>query len=159
MADCSPVSSGHGAQVKKLPRSTTLGALRQLCEKLFKVPVARQALSLRSTYDPAAEALPADDDNRQLTALGVQVRAAAVVECWALGHTINGCCDGHDNQGCGDRGHREVQPRMCGTSVLAVTMIYAVLSMPARGMMTGRTGESSCRFMEAAQWRCQRWLV
>jgi hypothetical protein len=36
----------HGARsaTKKLPRSTTVGALKLLCERLFRVKAARQAL-------------------------------------------------------------------------------------------------------------------
>lgn len=88
---CVAVAAGAkmGTQVKKLPLSTTLGALRLLCDKLFKVRVGRQAVFLRSPGDPLPEELGVDEDGRTLQALGVQVRGAGGGGMGELG--IGGC--------------------------------------------------------------------
>jgi hypothetical protein len=61
-----------GSSDKKLPRSTTLGALRLLCEKLFKVKAGQQALYLRAPGDPLPEDLTCEEDSSTLGELGVQ---------------------------------------------------------------------------------------
>jgi hypothetical protein len=62
-----------GSSDKKLPRSTTLGAVRLLCEKLFKVKAGQQALYLRAPGDPLPEDITCEEDSRTLGELGVQV--------------------------------------------------------------------------------------
>ncbi|KXZ50051.1 hypothetical protein GPECTOR_18g31 [Gonium pectorale] len=62
-----------GTQVKKLPRSTTVAALRMLCEKLFKVPSARMSLFLRAPGEPLPEDIGGGDcEDRGLGFFGVQ---------------------------------------------------------------------------------------
>lgn len=63
-----------GSSDKKLPRSTTLGALRLLCEKLFKVKAGQQALFMRAPGDPLPEDISCEEDSRTLGELGMQVR-------------------------------------------------------------------------------------
>jgi hypothetical protein len=74
-----------GTQVKKLPRTTQLGALRLLCDKLFNVRVGQQQLFVKSAADPVPQPLGsgsgeagAADDTRTLAQLGLQVRYNAV---------------------------------------------------------------------------------
>ncbi|KAG2487033.1 hypothetical protein HYH03_014279 [Edaphochlamys debaryana] len=63
-----------GTQVKKLPRGTTVAALRGLCEKLFKVKADCMALFLRAPGDPLPEELggAAGGEDRTLGFFGVQ---------------------------------------------------------------------------------------
>ena len=63
-------------QVKKLPRSITMGALRLLCEKLFRVKTAQMALFMRAPGEPVPEDMSADDD-KPLSTFGVQVSYGA----------------------------------------------------------------------------------
>lgn len=73
-----------GTQVKRLPRSTNLGALRSLCEKLFKVKLGAMALYVKAPGDPVPEEM-GDDDSTALSYWAVQVRAWACVRAWARG--------------------------------------------------------------------------
>lgn len=72
-----------GTQVKKLPRSTTIAALRLLCERLFKVPADRMALFLRAPGEPLPEAVGGqgqDDSDRPLSFFGVQDGSEVLVD-------------------------------------------------------------------------------
>ncbi|GIL78416.1 hypothetical protein Vretimale_16995 [Volvox reticuliferus] len=62
-----------GTQVKKLPKSTTVSALRLLCERLFKVKSQEMALFLRAPGDPMPEDIGAEDlQDRTLGFFGAQ---------------------------------------------------------------------------------------
>ncbi|KAK9806127.1 hypothetical protein WJX72_002459 [[Myrmecia] bisecta] len=62
---CVAPSAGNkmGTQTKKIPASLTVGKLKLLCERLFKLPVARQALFLRVAHDPMPENIGSDDSH------------------------------------------------------------------------------------------------
>ena len=62
-----------GSHRKKLPATTTLGALRTLCERLCRVRAGDQRLSLRSRDAPFPELLEGEDDSQTLAQMGVQV--------------------------------------------------------------------------------------
>ncbi len=64
----------HGARSskKKLPRNTTVAALKLLCERLFKVKADRQALLLADPDTGAVEDI-AQDDTRELAFYNIQV--------------------------------------------------------------------------------------
>ncbi len=55
--------------VKKLPCTATLSSLKQVCDRLFRVPAARMALFVRRPGAPLPEALT--DEQRDLYWLGV----------------------------------------------------------------------------------------
>ncbi|KAF5835785.1 hypothetical protein DUNSADRAFT_6874 [Dunaliella salina] len=61
-----------GSTKKKLPLSTTLAALRTLCEKLCKVKAISQKISLRSPDAPFPEEISTDDETLTLGQLGMQ---------------------------------------------------------------------------------------
>ena len=61
-----------GARVASCAGTLTLGRLKQLCERLFALPAARQALSM-AAGGGAARALDAAPD-RDLAFLGLQAR-------------------------------------------------------------------------------------
>ncbi|KAG2428537.1 hypothetical protein HYH02_014341 [Chlamydomonas schloesseri] len=75
-----------GTQVKRLPRSTTVSALRLLCEKLFKVKADCMALFLRSPGDPIPEDIGGgaagggQQDDRPLSFFGVQDGTEVLVD-------------------------------------------------------------------------------
>ncbi|GFR48709.1 hypothetical protein Agub_g10665 [Astrephomene gubernaculifera] len=70
-----------GTQVKKLPRTTTVSALRLLCERLFKVPADRMALFLRAPGDPLPEDLGGSElEDRPLAFFGVQAGYEVLVD-------------------------------------------------------------------------------
>lgn len=54
---CVAASAGQkmGTQVKKVPRSTAMSALKLLCEKLFKVKANQQALFIARPGEPMPE--------------------------------------------------------------------------------------------------------
>lgn len=70
---CVAASAGQsmGSTTKKLPRSTTLAALKALCEKLFKVKAGRQALFVRVPGEPLPEPLTDELGTRSISAAGV----------------------------------------------------------------------------------------
>ncbi|GLC39842.1 hypothetical protein PLESTB_001293600 [Pleodorina starrii] len=70
-----------GTQVKKLPRSTTVSALRLLCERLFKVQSGSMALFLRAPGDPLPEDIGGEEmGDRTLGFFGVQDGSEVLID-------------------------------------------------------------------------------
>ena len=63
---CSPCRAPHPAG------SITVGALKQLCERLFRMPVVRQALFVAAPGDPLPDSI-GEDDSQNLSFFNVQV--------------------------------------------------------------------------------------
>ena len=67
---CVAASAGERAPVtKQLPRTTTVATLKQLCDRLFRVPATSMALYVRRAGAPVPEALT--EEQRDLYWLGV----------------------------------------------------------------------------------------
>jgi hypothetical protein len=69
---CSGQGGAHGSGACWRAGSLTLGRLKQLCERLFGLPAARQALAVAGAGGAAARPLDGGDD-RDLAFLGLQV--------------------------------------------------------------------------------------
>jgi len=78
LADQADIKAGcgqagaHGSGACRRAGSLTLGRLKQLCERLFRLPAARQALAVAGAGGAAARPLDGGDD-RDLAFLGLQV--------------------------------------------------------------------------------------
>jgi hypothetical protein len=67
---CVAASAGERAPVtKRVPRTTSVATLKQLCDRLFRVPATSMALYVRRPGAPVPEAL--DEEQRDLHWLGV----------------------------------------------------------------------------------------
>jgi hypothetical protein len=67
---CVAASAGERLPcAKRVPRTMTLARLKQLCDRLFRVPAARMALFVRRPGAPMPEALT--EEPRDLYWLGV----------------------------------------------------------------------------------------
>ena len=76
---CVAAGAGERAPVsKRLPRTTTVAALKQLCHRLFRVPAQRMALFVRRPGAPLPEALA--EEQRDLHWLGVADGDAILVD-------------------------------------------------------------------------------
>ncbi|KAK3261541.1 hypothetical protein CYMTET_29556 [Cymbomonas tetramitiformis] len=75
---CVAASAGERPpQTKKLPGSLTVGNLKLLCEKLFKVAVAHQKIFAKQADSPFPEEL--DDDREQIGYLGMRDGATILI--------------------------------------------------------------------------------
>ena len=72
------VKGGGSSHEKKLPGSMTIGKLRMLCERLTRVPAAKQRLFVREKGAPMPE--PLDDDNLEIALAGVRAGALIIVD-------------------------------------------------------------------------------
>ncbi len=78
LADQADIKAGcgqagaHGSGACRRAGSLTLGRLKQLCERLFRLPAARQALAVAGAGGAAARPLDGGDD-RDLVFVGLQV--------------------------------------------------------------------------------------
>lgn len=68
-----------GTQEKKLPKSITIGAIKLLCEKLFKVKVAHMTLLLRVPGEPFPEDIGSQED-ATLSAFNLQEGVEVLVD-------------------------------------------------------------------------------
>ena len=67
---CVAASAGERAPAsKRVPRTLTVARLKQLCDRLFRVPAARMALFVRRPGAPMPE--PLTEEQRDLYWLGV----------------------------------------------------------------------------------------
>ncbi|KAG1669876.1 hypothetical protein FOA52_012465 [Chlamydomonas sp. UWO 241] len=64
-------NASMGSTTKKLPRSITIGQMKMLCEKLFKVKAGAMLVFMRSPDDPHPEDVTSEDD-KSLGSLGLQ---------------------------------------------------------------------------------------
>jgi hypothetical protein len=64
-------NASMGSTTKKLPRSITIGQMKMLCEKLFKVKAGAMLVFMRAPDDPHPEDVTSEDD-KALGALGLQ---------------------------------------------------------------------------------------
>jgi len=65
-------------QVKKLPGSLTVGKLKLLLERMFKIPAAKQSLFVKAAEGPVPEALT--EDNESLAYMGVGEGSTILVD-------------------------------------------------------------------------------
>lgn len=71
-------AGGAEPKQKKLPGSMTVGKLRLLCERLTRVPAARQRLFVRERGAPLPD--PLDDDSLEIALAGVREGATIIVD-------------------------------------------------------------------------------
>ena len=76
---CVAASAGERAPVtKQLPRTTTVATLKQLCDRLFRVPATSMALYVRRAGVPVPEALT--EEQRDLYWLGINSGDAILID-------------------------------------------------------------------------------